>query len=630
MSVTYSAGGGTGSGPIPAGSPTTATVLPNETNVSASVGSPMVFTFNVPDGMWTFLGVNVSFTSAHRNISAVLDMTGSQASGPLVVGGTDGIVFFNSGYLDPQQTIPSTPSIGDIVNLSTSLVNGYTVLKEIMPGGLATLTISLPSAYNASDAVMTGGNAVMTLISITPNTPYAALSLPASPVAGGPPYAGTATATIPATYLPSVLNPQDNRPAIPNGWGPLTYEWQYPAQPDAETPVPSAVQESWSYPTPPNVDSVPVVIKLTNALFPHQLSAPLSAVYSGTVYYIVPLPPNALITPVASYALAEDAHGRPALLSPNKASPANLSSLSTGSQATGINGLVSNTAGKTYLISSLSDTFSGYFADNFGADNPCLLVDRRTNHFRAIYSLSQSYIYGGASQSRTPDQIILASGLLTDRFSAEVAVLPNITGGLCAAAQHPTDADYALLVYSDISTSAAPGSHDLKAAFSADAGATWKPLPTISPSLDLTVTGRPALCFFGNTAILIYSTAATLFSLTSPDRGQTWTSANPVSAAVPDGQDVHYFCLSLAAHEGHVYLLAFAGDTQQVLPGTHIPQQSSPRLLVSSNGGQNWTLRGMLPGIKAPSGIGVSPASGLLRLDTQYVSHDGGLSWVSP
>jgi len=387
-----------------------------------------------------------------------------------------------------------------------------------------------------------------------------------------------------------------------------------------------------------------------------------------------PSPPP--ITPVASYALAEDAHGRPVALSSNYATLSNGKMGASNSLATSINSLVSNDAGRTYLVNGLSDTAIGGGADNFGADNPCLLIDRRTNHFRAIYSLSQAYTYGGAPHARPPKEIALATGLLDDRLNASVAVIPNISGGLCVAAQHPTDADYALLVYSDISSFlyyseggavGAAGSHDLKAAFSMDAGATWTALSTVLPALDLTATGRPALCFLGNTAILVYSQGNTLHAMTSLDRGKAWTPApSPVSVYTPnDGTNnatFGYFCLSMAAHGGQVFLLAFAGDTQassvELGEMRPVPPQTSPRLFVSGDAGRSWTLRaaetvgpksapaeyaavppGVFPvfpandgtgdteSIMPPSGIGASPASGLLRLDTSYVSHDRGLTW---
>jgi len=390
-----------------------------------------------------------------------------------------------------------------------------------------------------------------------------------------------------------------------------------------------------------------------------------------------PPPPSAPITPVASYALSEDAHGRPVALSSNYATLSNAKTGPSNSLATSINSLVSSDAGKTYLANGLSDEAIAIGGgDNIGADNPCLLIDRRTNHFRAIYSLSQAYTYGGAPKTRPPDEIILATGLLDDRLNASVAVIPNISGGLCVAAQHPTDADYALLVYSDIGTvalrdtAALPGSHDLKAAFSMDAGATWTALSTVLPALDLTATGRPALCFLGNTAILVYSQGNTLSALTSLDRGKTWTPApSPVSVYTPnDGTNnvtFGYFCLSMAAHGGQVFLLAFAGDTQassvKLTVMRPVPPQTSPRLFVSGDAGRTWTLRAAepvgpksapaeytaaLPGvfpvfpaydgtgdtesITPPSGIGISPASGLLRLDTSYVSHNCGLTWPPP
>ncbi len=629
---------------------TLATITANEGVQDAAVGQMVTFTFDVPDGLWARATVELTIGTSGPNQAylALADATGAGGT-PAVAAGTSAssggmattVYFFGDGPVN--QAVNSNP----LANLSPSTVSGYARYAGLKSGSTATLQVTPQADPHSPNAPkVTGLSAVMTLQSITPALPFADFSGQAA--SGGPPFTGAATAALPLTY--NVIGPKDGG-ATPNGLAPLSYLWQnVPYGPGAtletsgQSTPPDTLQDSWSFPAlteqAGGVGEVYVVVTLTNSPYPHQVDKPRSASFGGYFAYLVNQ--ATVITPNAAYALNEDAHRRPVALTPNRAYPLNTRTGPSGQAATSINGLVSNDAGRTYLIDYISDVATSTGA-NFGADNPCLLVDRRSNHYRAIYSK----VIG------QQPSLLLATGLLDDRFSqvaGSPAVIPSLMGGLCAAAQHPTDADFALLVYSDIGTSASPGSHDLKCAQSLDAGATWKPLGTILPALDLTATGRPALCFLGSTAVLVYSSGVTLFCLTSMDRGQSWQKAGTVSVYTPGGSGFAYFCLSLAAHGGRVYLLVFAGNTQAkgLTQATSLaPPQTSPRLFVSGNAGQTWTLQaaekpistsapaeyttpppGVLPAIQAPSGLGVGSFSGLLRLDTTFVSQDCGLIWL--
>ena len=287
---------------------------------------------------------------------------------------------------------------------------------------------------------------------------------------------------------------------------------------------------------------------------------------------------GAAVVPVAYLTL--DAHRRP------------LAATGSGSAASGtISGLWSNDAGHSFSSASIVTS---------GAD-PSLLVDTRTNRFSLIY-------YRPADPSGTPPAALMrAFGQIADGYPQDAgspAAISTLSGQYPIAVKHPTDRDYTLLAYLD--------SGALKTAFSLDFGATWNALGTVDTGLDFTATGRAGLCFLGELAIVVYGSGNNLLCQASPDRGDTW------GAAVTIGSSGPYSGLSLLGWQGRLYLLAWtvSGST------------ATPALLGSSDLGATWAaIGGILPALTPPTGLGVIPQSGQLRLGTTNNSADDGATW---
>ena len=664
---------------------TRATVPSNEGTIAqATVGAPAVFTFPVPDGLWQLALVEItvggSFSGSNTSalgynvIVAASDLTGSGTTGPLVIVGPDAFNGFGTSVGSGDVV-----GLGDEIFTDTSIaglktyayplaklsgvqgdVQGYTCYSSLINGTTATVKLGLDPS-NKSGSSLTSLSAVMTLQSISPLTPYAVFSGMQPSASGSSTGGSTVQGSAEVVMPPTDPSPYDIFGGGNNGFGPFTYLWTVygtPNEPDGISGQPTHLTGaattgvSWEFdlpdmatvPYPISMYTVGAFCAITNSPYPHQADAPRTGNF-GTQFYITIPVPKAIATALAACALGEDAHRRPIILTANH-TPAQGWLNQDGNLAQGINGLVSLDAGRTYQVAPISD-YQGNAATYppLGFDHPSLIVDRRSNHYRAVYSNAGTVLVGPS--------LIIATGILDDRFTRpynlvvdQPPTIPNLTGGLPAACQHPLDQDYVLLVYSDIGLADAPGSLDLKTAFSMDCGATWEPLSTVLPALDLRKTGRPALCWLGNTAVLVYSSGNTLFAMTSLDRGKTWSAAPaPISVYTPSTSTSYinfgYYSLSLAQHGGLIYLLAFAGDTQ------NSPGYYSPRLFISSDGGKSWKLQaapaagqqytaapeyttrpaGVFPMIAAPFGIGVNPFSGRLRLNDRYISDDGGLSW---
>ena len=285
-----------------------------------------------------------------------------------------------------------------------------------------------------------------------------------------------------------------------------------------------------------------------------------------------------------------------------------------------LTGYASQDAGHTYLPSVIS-------AD---ARDPSLLVDLRRGSYRVICST-------GAGSAMA---LMSMAGTLGDGFAQSAAGLVPVTsnsgaamrGGFAAACQHPTDADYALLVFSQIFN---VNDTSMQCAYSIDGGATWT-IPTVPPGKigiqgggdlrTLAPKGRPALAFSGNAVIVAtndYSYGGTpqknnVYSQVSFDRGMTWRNSTILTATGP------YQCLSMIARQGRFYLLAFT------LPDPASASIPTPVLLVSPDLGTTWAqVASAFPAITPPSGIGIMPLTGKLRLGLTHVSSDDGRTWTA-
>ena len=312
------------------------------------------------------------------------------------------------------------------------------------------------------------------------------------------------------------------------------------------------------------------------AVYPYKtLSATAIAVHTPFRTYANTLVggiPNA--SPAAS-SLIHDAHRRPCAV--------------VSIEGKGIVAYTSRDAGSTYVSTAVDA--QGKYAS--------LLIDTRQNRFRVIYSK-------GASG------LMLATGMLGDSFTQDTgspSALKTPAGALLSGAfpvacPHPTDKDYVLLVY-------AAGT-SLTAAYSIDAGSSWSVAAASVATADLTKSGRPALAFSGNSASLVYGIGNNLYAALSKDRGMTWQPPTIVTGTGP------YQSLSLLAFQGRLYLLAFTGSTP------------APVLFVSPDLGATWAqVTSTFPAITPPSGIGVVPSTGTLRLGLTHTSSDDGLTWIA-
>lgn len=286
---------------------------------------------------------------------------------------------------------------------------------------------------------------------------------------------------------------------------------------------------------------------------------------------LVPVTTGPPLTATESASLALDAHRRP------------LAATGSVSGSTGtISGLWSKDAGHTFSSSTIAS----------GAD-PNLIVDTRTNRFNLIYTAS-----GGISR---------AFGSVADGFPQDTGsptVISGLSGKFPICARPPSDRDYVLMAYQ--------GSAGLMSAYSLDCGATWTALSTIVAGLDMTNSGRPGLCFLGELAIVVYGSGNNLLCQTSLDRGKTWRAAVTIGSAGP------YSGLSLLGWQGRLYLLCWttSGSTQV------------PALMGSSELGATWSaVGGSLPTLSPPTGLGVFPQSGILRLGTTNYSADDAATW---
>ena len=178
------------------------------------------------------------------------------------------------------------------------------------------------------------------------------------------------------------------------------------------------------------------------------------------------------------------------------------------------------------------------------------------------------------------------------------------TGAYPVAVPHPADKDFTLLAY------LSGGS--LKSAGSWDGGVSWGVSNTIASGLDFTATGRAALAMVGESAFIAYASGSSLYSAAGADRGNRWAAPVLVASGGP------YTGLSLLSAQGRLYLLAFTGTTPV------------PVLFVSPDLGATWAqVASAFPAITPPSGIGIMPLTGKLRLGLTHVSSDDGRTWTA-
>ncbi len=313
--------------------------------------------------------------------------------------------------------------------------------------------------------------------------------------------------------------------------------------------------------------------------------------------YGYPSAPQGIAAPVAlSGSLALDAHRRPLAVLPD--GTASAPTLSTA---------YSNDAGHTFSSMALGT----------GSD-PSLIVDPRDNTYRILYSAN-----GGMPA---------VFGTLQDGFVAD----PHSPGGVGgqpgqigpsgiypAACPHPTDRDFVLLAYLDNGDS-----NSLKTAWSYDGGRTAEPVCVIATNQNFSTSGRPALCWLGETAFLVSGPGPALLVRASQDRGKTWGAAVTVATAPANTNyvAVAYSGLSLLGWQGRLYLLAWNyGSGARYGSGTPF----APFLWTSGDMGKTWAPSpGSLPsGLMPPSALGVIPAGGQLRLGISHHSDDDGLTW---
>ncbi|MBV9850465.1 MAG: exo-alpha-sialidase [Armatimonadetes bacterium] len=299
----------------------------------------------------------------------------------------------------------------------------------------------------------------------------------------------------------------------------------------------------------------------------------LERAYTETVF----LPPR----PLGRVFLTQDAHLRPA-------------------------GASADTTGALTLLSSRDGrTFDRYPVSVAGtASDPTLLISPGTNRHRIVYAqgtpagapLPVAQVTAlpdgeGAGDWQPPQVVTLGGSALTARYPV--------------AAQHPHEPGHVLMAYLD-------GAGNLQAARSTDGGATFAALGTVDAGLDFSASGRAALAWQGNTAVIAYQKGGDLVARRSGDGGTTWGAPQTVATGTAGG-------LQAQAHGGQV----FVAGTLDTGGGP------TPAVWVSGDGAASWAALTPPPGASSGAALGAQPRTARLFYTTDYLSADGGHTWQS-